>query len=84
MKQRIVLTHKGWYGLCPVYIGALDSDEPIMGWRHWAAAPLFWISMVIEFTIVQAMLFSNPDVETSLPLRVTGRLDKAIIDWADL
>ncbi len=26
----VTYTHKGWIGLCPVYIGDPDTDEPLL------------------------------------------------------
>lgn len=25
-----MLTHKGWFGICPVYIGGIESDGPLI------------------------------------------------------
>lgn len=28
--NRVALTHRGWFGLCPVYVGDINSDEPFI------------------------------------------------------
>lgn len=42
--NRVVLTHRGWFGLCPVYVGDINSDKPFIDPRHWSLAWLFWLS----------------------------------------
>ncbi len=71
------LTHKGWFGLCPVYLGDFESDEPLVCERHWFFAPLMILSELI-FDLcffAQDMAGAEP---TGWPIRVTGRLDEPI------
>jgi hypothetical protein len=38
------LTHKGWFGLCPVYLGDLNSESPVVVERLAIYAPLLAFS----------------------------------------
>ena len=43
--RRVMLTHSGWFGLCPVYIGDAKSEEPFLDPRHWSLEWLLWLSL---------------------------------------
>jgi len=49
----MMLTHKGWFGLCPVYIGDIHGDAPLLVERHWSLLPL----MVISEWLFAAIMF---------------------------
>lgn len=68
------LTHKGWFGICPVYFANLDSDAPLVVERHWSLLPLMLLSESC-FGIVFALASLLTDFEPQWPLRVTGELD---------
>lgn len=63
----VTITHKGWFGLCPVYMGDLGSDAPFVAARSPWLEPLFDLSKGI-FRI--AHLWFAP----TWPLFVTGEL----------
>jgi hypothetical protein len=42
--SRILVTHRGWFGLCPVYIGNAKDEEPFLEPVHWVLAWLLWVS----------------------------------------
>lgn len=69
------LTHKGWFGLCPVYLGGLDGDAPLVVERHWVLVPLMLLSECGfgMLFVLGALLLA--DFEPAWPLRVTGELD---------
>lgn len=67
-------THKGWLGLCPVYMAGLDDEGPTVEprWRVLAwLMPLSEAIFGICFTLRQAV---DPTYEPEWPIRVTGRL----------
>ena len=66
--MKIQLTHKGWFGVCPVYFGLLDSPAPVVVERHRLLLPLMMISEFV-FGLVMLM-FDDP----KWPLMVTGEL----------
>jgi hypothetical protein len=68
------LTHKGWFGICPVFFGDLCSPAPMVVERHPIYLPLFMISEVLYslcFMVCEAM---NPAWIPEWPLKVTGDL----------
>lgn len=79
MTVKTTLTHKGWFGICPVYFADLDSEGPFVEPRHLLLLPLFYFS---EFMFRIAFWCSekmNPDFEAQFPLKVTGRVYPPIV-----
>ena len=68
-------THKGWFGVCPVYLAEIETDAPLVEPRHWVFAPLFWFSDVSFRILIGVASIASPDYEPAWPIRVTGRLD---------
>lgn len=68
------LTHKGWFGICPVYFGGLDTEGPIVVERHWSFLPLMMLSEWMYSLCFAAMEFIDPSFEPSWPLRITGEI----------
>lgn len=81
MKVKIELTHKGWFGLCPVYIGDPDGEMPMIDPRHWAFSPLLWFSEFLFFICIELILLAKPDAEPGYPLSITGKLRRPIVEW---
>ena len=76
--MKVTLTHKGWFGICPVYFGGLYTEAPHVYERHWLLAPLMSLSewcYAATFFVGQLM---NPEFEPGWPLRITGELKKPI------
>lgn len=71
---RVTYTHRGWFGLCPVFLGDVDSDTPNVDPRHRA---LEWLLDLSEaaygacFALASAL---DPEFVPSWPLRITGQL----------
>lgn len=36
MKLTRTFTHRAWFGVCPVYMGDIDSQAPHVHPRHWS------------------------------------------------
>ncbi len=75
MRGRIVmLTHKGWFGLCPVWIGLLHTEEPIVEPRH---ALLGWLMDLSDgiYAALHTLQAMVSDEEPSFPLRITGEIE---------
>jgi hypothetical protein len=73
----VKLTHKGWFGLCPVYMtdpdvykGDTMQNAPVVVERHWSLLPVFLLSELV----IAMMTYMNEDFEPFWPLRVTGVL----------
>jgi len=71
----VTYTHKGWLGLCPVYIAEPDSESP------WLAPRLLWLGWWLDFNswalyAAGTMLSSSQDeFEPHWPIRITGKLE---------
>lgn len=39
MTPPVTFTHKGWFGLCPVYIGDINTEGPCLDPRHRKTGP---------------------------------------------
>lgn len=70
----IEYTHKGWFGVCPVFLAEIDSDGPIMDPRHWSLVPLFWFSEILMAFVVFCTSAMNPEWEPVWPIRITGEI----------
>lgn len=69
MTTEITFTHKGWLGLCPVYIADLESDCPTLEPRHWVFEPL------LDFSTLMFQFLGQFVEEPAFPLRITGELE---------
>lgn len=78
--MKITLTHKGWFGLCPVYFAGLDTEAPLIDPRHWSLAPLMWLTELLYGAYFLLATMARPDFTPEWPLMVTGPL-KTPIEW---
>lgn len=71
-------THKGWFGLCPIYIGSIDQDPiemcPRYNWLGW----LFDFSVAVQEFSIEFLSAINPEYEPAWAIKVTGELDAPI------
>lgn len=68
-------THYGWFcGLCPVYIGDIDSESPVLAERNWI--PGLWFHTVLELYGLFIFLATcvAPEWEPAWPIAITGRI----------
>ncbi len=68
MKVTLTYTHKGWFGICPVYIGDADGDAPLVDPRHWIFAPLMWFSERMYDVCFFVASTLNPEFEAAWPI----------------
>jgi hypothetical protein len=68
-------THKGWFGICPVYIAGLDSHELHVWERHMIFMPLFWFSAAMQGVCIFIISMLKADYEPAFAVRITGRVD---------
>lgn len=74
-----VLTHRGWFGVCPVYLGYIDSDAPLVVERHWVFVPAMMLSEAAFGALFWlANLVSAGRWEPAWPLRISGVLETPI------
>ena len=72
-------THKGWFGMCPIYLARIDSPSgPDVDERHWLLTP--WMNfnewLVGAWIFVRSMF--DPDYEPMFPMLVTGKLESPV------
>ncbi len=67
-------THKGWFGICPIYIGKLHSDAPAVAPRWEWVVPLFVISEWWQGAAIWVCTLVNPAYTPLWKLRITGAL----------
>lgn len=81
--MRIGLTHKGWFGICPVYMNSpWHNEPPYIDPRHWTLTPLFWFSEAMCWIAYHIYEIFDPEMEIGWPIKVTGRLNP--ICWIDV
>lgn len=76
MKKVQLYSHVGWFGICPVYVGELDSDEPHITPRveNWFFEFLFEVSVAGFETFFTAADLLFPKWQPGYPLFITGVL----------
>lgn len=67
-------THKGWFGVCPVYLGELDTPIPLVEPRHPSLDFLLTFSEIVYRSIFWVCISINHEYEASWPIRITGEL----------
>ena len=70
------LTHKGWMGFCPVYLGEIDSPGPLVVPRLRVLEPLLSVNLTLFDLAASALTFMDPTFVPEWPLRITGKLDQ--------
>lgn len=76
-RAAITYTHKGWIGMCPVYLANIDSDGPNVATRlpytDWLLHLSLWL-----FDLASA---TSPAADHgTIPIRVTGKLARPITE----
>lgn len=76
----IILTHKGWFGICPVYFGDLGCYAPHVHERSPIFAPLMRVSLAMQSFAGWCLELMSPDYQwPGWALLITGTLDAPII-----
>lgn len=75
MDPEIQWTHKGQFGLCPVYLAQIESVRgPIMAPRHWTLVPLLHLSEILYMVYFTLRGVVDMDYEPEWVIKVTGEL----------
>ena len=72
--MKVDVTHKGWFGICPVYFGGIETDAPLVLERHWLLMPLLAVSEFFFFLCFVAIELMGHEPQ-GWPLKITGKLD---------
>ena len=72
----ITYTHKGWIGLCPVYVANPNSVSPDIDPRYPLTEWLLYLSLGL-FDFFSSLTGGD---DGSIPIKITGKLDKPIVE----
>jgi hypothetical protein len=78
-----VFTHRGWFGVCPVYIGDTYTQAPTLVERRAWLRPLYVFSEALQGLCCAVLSRLDPEFEPGWAIMITGELDPPIAD-ADL
>lgn len=80
----VTYTHKGWIGLCPVYIGEPETSEPNVDPRDWI--PDWWLHLNLWLFELAGFALEalDPTYEFAWPVHITGRLETPVTRTAYL
>jgi hypothetical protein len=73
----ITYTHKGWIGLCPVYLANIGADAPNVAPR---LPSTDWLLHLSLWLFDQVSTTSPAADHGMIPIRVTGKLAQPITD----
>jgi hypothetical protein len=80
MIVKAVYTHKGWFGPCPVYLGALTTECPNVMARHPAFDWLFDVVATFCDGVDWLLGKINPNGDgLQIGFLVTGELDEQLV-----
>jgi hypothetical protein len=67
-------SHRGWFGICPIYLGNLHSDAPAVAPRWELAVPLFVVSEWWQGACIYICTLVDPEYIPCWKFRITGEL----------
>ena len=73
-EMKVTYTHKGWFGVCPVYFSKLDTDCPTVDPRMGLYEPLMLLSEAMYRVVFFCCRAIRPDFDPAWPLKITGAL----------
>ena len=77
--EPIQFTHKGWFGVCPVYYADIEADCPMVDPRlPRLFMPLLLFSSFMYQVVMACVMAIDPSVYVGFPLYITGALEKPI------
>lgn len=74
-QETVRCTHKGWFGICPVYMADPHSQSPFVAPRSVWLDPVFSVSAVLMIVWFVLRGSFSSSFEPGWPLVVTGELD---------
>lgn len=76
----VTYTHKGWFGICPIYIGNFQkvNDIPDIDYRHWIFQPLMLVSgfTIDSYHFIMSMI--DDLHEPMYTMYITGKLNQPV------
>lgn len=73
-----LLTHKAWFLLCPVLVGDVDSEAPLVVPRR--GIPEWWLDLngLAMQLLVGARTLVQPGYDGAFPIVFTGKLAEPV------
>lgn len=81
MRSTVTYTHKGWFGVCPVYLADIETDigGPTVDPRHWTLEWLMDLSEAVFGVCIHIRAALDASYLPMWPIVVTGELVKPIV-----
>lgn len=79
--MKVGLSHKGWFGICPVHVGDIKGHAPFVIPRHWVFYPVFWLGHFAYWMSTSIIGGILEDYKPPWPVEITGRINP--IRWVD-
>ena len=78
MATEIIFTHKGWFGLCPVYFAGIETEGPVVEPRNQFVEWLMTLSEYVFGTYFLIRATLNAYYEPEWPMVVTGEIEPIV------
>lgn len=72
--MKIWLTHKGWFMFCPVLMGDIHTECPLVVPRWRILWPVFYLARVTQATVITLCSLCSAEYEPQWYMLVTGQL----------
>ena len=80
--SRVTFTHKGMYGLCPIYLEMETSNGEAIVERSRLFTPLLLLTDFLFFNVYQPIHEAKYGEVAPFCFKVTGKLKKPVVqDW---
>ena len=71
-RQAVAFTHNGWMLFCPIKMGGLDTEAPLVAARWPVLDPLFWLAEAVQGIVIALCTATMPDYEPRWYFKVTS------------
>lgn len=81
MRSTVTYTHKGWFGVCPVYLADIDNygGGPTVDARHGTLEWLMDLSEAVFGSYFHIRTTFDAEYQPMWPIVVTGELVKPVV-----
>lgn len=69
------LTHRGWWLFCPVLLGGLDTEAPLVVPRWLWCTPLYWLAHQVQALVIGLCTMCFEEYEPQWYFLVTGEIE---------
>jgi hypothetical protein len=76
--QKVTMTHKGWFGLCPIYLNDVGTDCPTLEPRFRYTGWLLSLSTSVYGALFRVATAVDPYYQPLWPIHITGELKTPI------